>query len=99
MAGVADESDGPRRQQCIDVLCGYLRLPYSPELGANHQSKLVVKQHRATADNTRADDREPTFDWSTDHSRKPANIEPQDWPPAVAAPNLSAGSASRYQQQ
>ncbi|OXR39835.1 hypothetical protein B7C42_08097 [Nocardia cerradoensis] len=58
MAGVADESDGPRRQQCIDVLCGYLRLPYSPELGANHQSKLVIKQHRATADNTHADDRE-----------------------------------------
>ncbi|WP_157104281.1 pentapeptide repeat-containing protein [Nocardia kruczakiae] len=58
MAGVADASDGPRRQQCIDVLCGYLRLPYNPELGANHQSKLVVKQHRATADNTHADDRE-----------------------------------------
>ncbi|WP_433521661.1 pentapeptide repeat-containing protein [Nocardia pseudovaccinii] len=58
MAGVADESDGLRRQQCIDVLCGYLRLPYSPELGANHQSKLVLKQHRATADGTRADDQE-----------------------------------------
>ncbi|MGF0320944.1 pentapeptide repeat-containing protein, partial [Nocardia fluminea] len=58
MAGVADESEGLRRQQCIDVLCGYLRLPYSPELGANHQSKLIVKQHRATADGTRADDQE-----------------------------------------
>ncbi|MET8878109.1 hypothetical protein [Nocardia sp. NPDC004604] len=58
MAGVADESDGLRRQQCIDVLCGYLRLPYSPELGANHQSKLVLKHHRATADGTRADDQE-----------------------------------------
>ncbi|MFI6165561.1 pentapeptide repeat-containing protein [Nocardia sp. NPDC051052] len=58
MAGVADETDGLRQQQCIDVLCGYLRLPYSPELGANHQSKLVVKHHRATADNTRADDQE-----------------------------------------
>jgi uncharacterized protein YjbI with pentapeptide repeats len=41
MAGVADESIGLRRQQCIDVLCGYLRLPYSPELGSSHQSKLV----------------------------------------------------------
>lgn len=30
MASAADESDGPRRQQCIDVLCGYLRLPYDP---------------------------------------------------------------------
>ncbi|MFI6225354.1 pentapeptide repeat-containing protein [Nocardia salmonicida] len=58
MAGVADESDGFRRQQCIDVLCGYLRLPYSPELGANHQSKLVLKHHRSIADGTRADDQE-----------------------------------------
>ncbi|WP_280380120.1 pentapeptide repeat-containing protein [Nocardia wallacei] len=58
MAGVADESDGLRRQQCIDVLCGYLRLPYSPELGVNHQSKLVLKHHRATTDGTRADDEE-----------------------------------------
>ncbi|MGO4617853.1 hypothetical protein AB4305_29200 [Nocardia sp. 2YAB30] len=30
----------------------------TPELGANHQSKLVLKQHRATADGTRADDQE-----------------------------------------
>ncbi|MEV0342672.1 pentapeptide repeat-containing protein [Nocardia sp. NPDC050713] len=46
MAGVADESDGLRRQQCIDVLCGYLRLPYSPELGGNHQTK-DIRKHRA----------------------------------------------------
>ncbi|MFE3195931.1 pentapeptide repeat-containing protein [Nocardia sp. NPDC059240] len=58
MAGVADESADRRRQQCIEVLCGYLRLPYSPELGSNHQSKLVLKHHRATADGTRADDSE-----------------------------------------
>ncbi|MGX1774442.1 pentapeptide repeat-containing protein [Nocardia brasiliensis] len=38
MAVVADESTGERRQQCIDVLCGYLRLPYSPDTGANHQT-------------------------------------------------------------
>lgn len=43
MAGVADESTGLRRQQCIDVLCGYIRLPYSPERGSNHQTKLVLK--------------------------------------------------------
>lgn len=41
MAGVADESDGLRRQQCIDVLCGYLRLPHSPSLGGNHQTKEI----------------------------------------------------------
>ncbi|WP_433202361.1 pentapeptide repeat-containing protein [Nocardia sp. CA-107356] len=37
MAGVADEFSAPsRRQQCIDVLCGYLQLPYDPADGANH---------------------------------------------------------------
>lgn len=50
MAGVADESTGVRRQQCIDVLCGYLRLPYSPELGSNHQSKLVLTEPRTGDD-------------------------------------------------
>ena len=49
MAGVADESTGLRRQQCIDVLCGYLRLPYSSELGSNHQSKLVLTEARSVA--------------------------------------------------
>ena len=50
MAGVADESTGLRRQQCIDVLCGYLRLPYSPELGSNYQSKLVLTEPRTGDD-------------------------------------------------
>ncbi|MFC6124838.1 pentapeptide repeat-containing protein [Mycolicibacterium llatzerense] len=49
MAGVADESAGQRRQQCIDVLCGYLRLPYSPDLGSNHQTKLVVTEPPGTS--------------------------------------------------
>lgn len=43
MAGVADEADGLGRQQCIDVLCGYLRLPYDPEFGENHQTSRVKK--------------------------------------------------------
>src|SRR4029077_448122 len=46
MAGVADESTGRRRQQCIDVLCGYLRLPYDPELGSSHRTKLVLTETR-----------------------------------------------------
>ncbi|MGY1946294.1 pentapeptide repeat-containing protein [Nocardia asiatica] len=46
MAGVADEADGLRRQQCIDVLCGYLRLPYDAEHGASGRTKLVVKAPR-----------------------------------------------------
>ena len=50
MAGVADESTGLRRQQCIDVLCAYLRLPYSPELGSSHQSKLVLTEPRTADD-------------------------------------------------
>ncbi|MFQ6398242.1 pentapeptide repeat-containing protein [Nocardia sp. KC 131] len=37
MAGVADEFAAPgRRQQCIDVLCGYLRLPFDIDEGTNH---------------------------------------------------------------
>ena len=44
MAGVADESSDPgRRQQCIDVLCGYLRLPYDPEHGSSHRTEHVTK--------------------------------------------------------
>ena len=42
MAAAADESAiFARRQQCIDVLCGYLRLPYDPDSGANHLSEFV----------------------------------------------------------
>lgn len=44
MAGVADQTSQLKRQQCIDVLCSYLRLPYSPELGNNHQSSLSLKK-------------------------------------------------------
>ncbi|MGA7205853.1 MAG: pentapeptide repeat-containing protein, partial [Specibacter sp.] len=43
MAGVADRTKNEERQQCIDVLCGYLRLPYDPMLGSNH---LVSKTTR-----------------------------------------------------
>ncbi|WP_083898352.1 pentapeptide repeat-containing protein [Nocardia vinacea] len=46
MAGVADESTGRRRQQCIDVLCGYLRLPYDADHGASGRAKFVVKAPR-----------------------------------------------------
>jgi len=43
MAGAADESSGLRRQQCIDVLCGYLRLPYDASHGNSGRTELVVK--------------------------------------------------------
>jgi Pentapeptide repeats (9 copies) len=42
MAAVADEAATfAHRQQCIDVLCGYLRLPYDPNDGANHLSEFI----------------------------------------------------------
>ena len=42
MAAAADESPVfARRQQCIDVLCGYLRLPYDPDSGSNNLSEFV----------------------------------------------------------
>jgi hypothetical protein len=42
MAAAADESPVfARRQQCIDVLCGYLRLPYEPDSGSNNLSEFV----------------------------------------------------------
>jgi hypothetical protein len=42
MATAADESPVfARRQQCIDVLCGYLRLPYEPDSGSNQLSEFV----------------------------------------------------------
>ncbi|MFI5541565.1 pentapeptide repeat-containing protein, partial [Nocardia sp. NPDC051900] len=48
MAGVANETDSLRRQQCIDVLCGYLRLPYDAEHGSSGRTKLVVTTPRVT---------------------------------------------------
>jgi hypothetical protein len=42
MAAVANESTTfAHRQQCIDVLCGYLRLPYDPDFGSSHLSEFV----------------------------------------------------------
>ncbi|WP_433711539.1 pentapeptide repeat-containing protein [Nocardia sp. CA-084685] len=52
MAGAADESDGLRRQQCIDVLCGYLRLPYDPDHGGSARTKLVTTIPRADGGET-----------------------------------------------
>lgn len=46
MAGVADETEGSRRQQCIDVLCGYLRLPYDPDHGASGRTELTTTRPR-----------------------------------------------------
>lgn len=47
LAGLADTSPPHRRQQCVDVLCAYLRLPYSPrdhtaeDVGSEVVEKIV----------------------------------------------------------
>ncbi|MEC3957520.1 pentapeptide repeat-containing protein [Nocardia sp. CDC153] len=56
MAGVANESKEQQRQQCIDVLCGYLRLPYSPERGSNYQTKHVKKVKNTDLSETETED-------------------------------------------
>ncbi|MEV6427261.1 pentapeptide repeat-containing protein [Nocardia sp. NPDC051463] len=58
MAGAADESDGLRRQQCIDVLCGYLRLPYDPDHGRSGRTKLVTTIPRVDSGQDRGETEE-----------------------------------------
>lgn len=54
LAAVADQwlanDDVEQAQVAVDVLCGYMRMPYSPKLGANHQTKRVVKIEKSDAD-------------------------------------------------
>jgi hypothetical protein len=47
MAGLADDWE-ENRQTCIDVLCGYLRMPYEPDPGkdASEQQKLAFQASR-----------------------------------------------------
>ncbi|WP_138413079.1 pentapeptide repeat-containing protein [Sinomonas gamaensis] len=44
MAGVADEGTPTQRQQCVNVLCAYLRLPYAPEDDASGLTQRVLKK-------------------------------------------------------
>jgi uncharacterized protein YjbI with pentapeptide repeats len=44
MAGVADEGNSAQRQQCVDVLCGYLRLPYNSDGDLSGITQLVIKK-------------------------------------------------------
>ncbi|UJC82103.1 hypothetical protein D4768_30200 (plasmid) [Rhodococcus erythropolis] len=58
MAALADDwnvNNKPNEAQaCIDVLCGYLRLPYNPEHAANHQTKRIITTPRTHPDGTAA---------------------------------------------
>jgi len=55
MAGVADRYT-PFAQQCIDVLCGYLRLPFDPDPAVSHLTS-VIRHHRLTTEGDRTVDR------------------------------------------
>ncbi|WP_197494162.1 pentapeptide repeat-containing protein, partial [Rhodococcus sp. EPR-134] len=50
MAALADDwqaaNDPAEVQTCVDVLCGYLRLPYDPEVTENHQTRTTVTTHQ-----------------------------------------------------
>lgn len=55
LAGLADDApDDSLRQTCIDVLCAYLRLPYTPDPGeepahlGEHQRYLALREVRHT---------------------------------------------------
>ncbi len=48
------------------MLCGYLRLPYSPELGSNHQSKLVLIEPRTADDGSPLGEQERHFEYRQD---------------------------------
>ena len=74
MAGVADESTGLRRQQCIDVLCGYLRLPYSPEVGSNHRTKLVFTKSRTGDDGSPSGQQEEHLEYRQNDKEVRATI-------------------------
>lgn len=43
IAALADRNE-KHRQQCIDALCGYLRLPYDPEAGARHLASRTIER-------------------------------------------------------
>lgn len=49
LAALADESNSTRRQQVIDVLCGYIRLPYDTAISgqAGHQARTETTTYPA----------------------------------------------------
>lgn len=48
LAGMADTERQSRRQQCLDVLCAYLRLPYSPFTtdGTGEIATTIVRKYK-----------------------------------------------------
>lgn len=53
MAGVADRTKNmEQRQQCVDVLCGYLRLPYDPKFVENNQTMMIIRNPESEESST-----------------------------------------------
>ncbi|XAS69486.1 pentapeptide repeat-containing protein [Micrococcaceae bacterium Sec5.7] len=53
LAALADETHGTQRQQCIDVLCSYMRLPYSPTVANNlHPATTTTRRTYTFSDRT-----------------------------------------------
>ncbi|MEX5271545.1 pentapeptide repeat-containing protein [Kocuria sabuli] len=47
LAGLADRSSPVRRQQCLDVLCAYLRMPYLPSAtGVGRETTVSIMRKR-----------------------------------------------------
>jgi hypothetical protein len=50
LAGLADTAERDRRQQCVDVLCAYIRLPYAPAPEGSEPEALENVMRRRTLD-------------------------------------------------
>lgn len=62
MTTVANQySNFDQRQQCIDVLCGYLRLPYNPQDQEPHQAKLKITNPPSPPQTTSTSETEFTY--------------------------------------
>jgi uncharacterized protein YjbI with pentapeptide repeats len=62
LAGLADTEGRVRRQQCVDVLCAYIRLPYAPAPEGHEPEALEsVKRKRTLRSQTGAVEEERTL--------------------------------------
>lgn len=58
MANLADEWKA-QRQQCVDVLCAYLRMPWDPEAESQHQMAKLTVETRTESQTTTLAFRDP----------------------------------------
>lgn len=84
LANLADD-EASLRQQCIDVLCGYLRLPYETEhepLLLSHELQTIESASRPGVD-----------DWSGSGNRRmiPGRLGPRPTSGSISRSSLAAG--------